>query len=59
MKIKSALKYVVTNNKVLSLLYEKVYMRYILWKRCKITVRDYGRHNELNIPKYTYSNDLF
>lgn len=58
MNIKSALKYVVTNNKVLSLLYEKVYMRYILWKRCKIAVRDYGRHNELNISKYTYSNDF-
>lgn len=58
MSIKSVLKYGIVNNRFLALLYEKIYMKYVLWKRRKITVRDYGQHNELDVSMYTYSNDF-
>lgn len=44
--------------KLFSLLYDKIYLKYVLWKRCKISIRDYGSCNSVDFPKNTYSNNF-
>ena len=58
MGIKSTLKRGIERSRMLSFLYDKIYYPYVLWKRCKISIRDYGSCNSVDFPKDTYSNNF-
>lgn len=58
MSIKSTLKRGIERSRMLSFLYDKIYYPYVLWKRCKISIRDYGSCNSVDFPKDTYSNNF-
>lgn len=47
----------VNNNSFLTYLYDNVYLKHVLKKRCKITINDYGKENVADIP-VIYSNNL-
>lgn len=47
----------VEKSQFLTSMYKNYYLKYVLRKRCKVTVRDYGRENVSDIP-IIYSNDL-
>lgn len=38
MSIKGTLKRVIAKSRILSLLYDKIYYPYVLWKRCKLSI---------------------
>lgn len=58
MKFKELLKEKLINkNRFLTLLYNNIYLRQVLKKRCKITINDYGQGNATDIP-IIYSNNL-
>lgn len=48
---------IVDKSRILTFLYNNVYLKYVLRKRCKITIRDYGQNNVVDIP-VIYSNNL-
>lgn len=47
----------VNRNRFLNFLYNTVYLKRVLKKRCKITINDYGKENATDIP-VIYSNNL-
>lgn len=51
MSIKGTLKRVIAKSRILSLLYDKIYYPYVLWKRCKLSIRDYGACNYVDFPE--------
>ena len=58
MRLKKILKEKFVNkNRFLTFLYNNVYLKRILKRRCKITINDYGKDNVTDIP-IIYSNNL-
>ena len=55
-KLKKKIKRVVVKSRVLSPLYN-VYLKYVLWKRCTIAIKNYGQNNITDIP-IIYSNNF-
>lgn len=58
MSVKDILKREIKRNSILAFLYDKIYFKYVLWKRCKISIRNYGLHNAVDFPNDTYSNNF-
>ena len=54
--LKKKIKRVVVKSRILSPLYN-VYLKYVLWKRCTITIKNYGQNNITDIP-IIYSNNF-
>lgn len=54
--LKKKIKRVVVKSRILSPLYD-VYLKYVLRKRCNITIRNYGQNNVTDIP-IIYSNNF-
>lgn len=48
---------VVYKNRFFNYLYNNVYLKYVLKKRCKITINNFGQGNVIDIP-VIYSNNL-
>lgn len=55
---KVLLKSIVENSKLLSFLYQKIYIRFLEWRRFNVSIADYGDGNIVEIPKNTFCSDL-
>ena len=58
MRVKRLLKKATLKSKLLAYLYDKIYLRYLRWKRYNIHIVDVGKNNIIEAPKDTVCDDL-
>lgn len=58
MKVRRLLKKSTSKSKLLAYLYDKIYLRYLRWKRYNVKIVDVGKNNVMEIPKDTICDNL-